>query len=163
MAQLNADVSNVQPNEGRNFTPLPAGWAIAQITDSDMVPNKAQTGHYLKLEFTLMEHLEADEPFAGRKVWANLNLDNPNAQAVEIAYGDLSAIGHAVGVTKIGDSVELHGKPLEICLRIKPASGDFAAGNEITAYRACRTATTPGAANGASASAPGSAPPWAKR
>jgi len=43
-----------------------------------------------------------------------MNLDNPSAQAVEIAEGELAAICQAVGAPQITDSQQLHGRPLDV-------------------------------------------------
>jgi len=156
MAKLNIDVTNVEPQ--KSFEPLPAGTYTAQITGSDMHPTKAGNGHYLKLEFTVLD--APDASLVGRKVWTNLNLDNPNQQAVEIAYSELSAIAHAVGrVGKIDDSQELHGAPLEIDISVREdATGRYQPQNEIKGYRPCADAATPAAA----APAAGNTPPWKK-
>ena len=158
MALINIDVTNVEPQ--RSFEPLPAGTYTAQITDSDLHPTKAGNGHYLKLEFTV---LGAQDPnLVGRKLWTNLNLDNPNAQAVEIAYSELSAIAHAVGkVGKIDDSQVLHGIPMDIDVSVREdTTGRYQPQNEIKGYRPCANAApTPAPAQAAA----GSVPPWAKK
>lgn len=152
MALINADVTNVEPKA--SFEPLPAGTYQAQITKSELLPTKAGNGHYLKLEFTV---LDGPDGTVGRKTWTNLNLDNPNKTAVEIAYSELSAIAHAVGKPgKIGDSEELHGTPLEIDVTVREDdSGKYAPQNEIRGYRPVKAGTP--AASG------GSVPPWAKK
>ena len=73
------------------FDPIPAGKYLAAIIESNMKPTKSGKGQYLELTFQI---LEGD--FKGRKVWARLNLDNPSAQTVKIARGELSAISRAV-------------------------------------------------------------------
>lgn len=154
MALLNFNAAEVDP--AQSFDPIPPGWYTAQITDSSMQQTKAGNGEYLKLEFTLMG---GDQD--GRKVWTNLNLDNPNPKAVEIAYQKLSAVAHAVGVMQVQDSSELHNKPLDIEISVKPASSEYAASNDIKGFRSCETAAAPGKAAGKPAPAK-SAPPWRK-
>ena len=79
MANLNGfDANTVDP--ATDFEPLPAGKYLAVITDSEMKPTKAGTGSYLQIVWELI-----DGDFKGRKLWSRLNLDNPNATAVEIA------------------------------------------------------------------------------
>lgn len=171
MAILNVDVSTIDPNEPRDYDPLPKGWYEAAITGSEMLTTRAGTGEYLKLEFTILsgEHMN-------RKVWANLNLRNPNQQAVEIAYKDLSAIGHSVGVTRIEDSQQLHNKPLEILVVPRAATSEFAASNDVKGYRPvgggaqqgmgfappqAAQPAQPAQAQPAPAAAAGTPPPWA--
>ena len=128
MASLgNFDANEVQPNA--EFDPIPAGKYVAVITESEFKPNKAGTGNYLQLTFQI---IEGDHN--GRLLWARLNLDNPNATAVKIASGELSAICRAVGVMQPKDSVELHDLPLVISVkcRKRPDTGDVQ--NEIKGY-----------------------------
>ena len=73
------------------FEPVPAGKYLAAIVESEMKPTKSGNGHFLELTFEVGEG-----PYKGRKLWARLNLDNPNPQAVQIARGELSAICRAV-------------------------------------------------------------------
>ena len=90
MANLTGfDANSVNP--ATDFEPLPAGKYLAIITDSEMKPTKSGSGNYLELTFQVI-----DGPFKGRMLWSRLNLDNPNAQAVQIAQGELSAICRAV-------------------------------------------------------------------
>jgi hypothetical protein len=115
-----------------------------------MKPTKAGTGQFLQLTFQILEG-----PHKGRIVWSRLNLDNPNATAVQIAQADLAAICRAVGVTQPKDSHDLHNLPLVINVRCKkrPDTGDIS--NEISGY--LRKETPPPAA---SAPVAGSTPPW---
>src|SRR5262245_56920919 len=141
MADLSGfDASRVEPSKG--FGPLPAGAYTAVITESDMKPNKAGTGRYLQLTFEILEG-----EYKGRKLWARLNLENPNAQAVQIAKAELSAVCRAASVLAPNDSVELHNLPLTITVRCRKRDDTGEITNEITAY-ARRPA------------APTAAPPW---
>lgn len=129
MAQLNFDASQVAPNTG-NPDPIPAGWYNAQIDESEMKPTKDGTGTYLQLRFSVVEG-----QYANRKVYARLNLRNSNPVAQEIAYGELSAICHATGVMQLQDSQQLHGIPMKIKVKLRAASGDYDASNEIGSYK----------------------------
>lgn len=156
------DATSVEPSEARDFTPLPAGEYRAMVVASELKATKAGNGHYLSLEIEVIEG-----EYANRKVFANLNLDNPNQQAVDIAQRDLSAICHAVGVLHVEDSEQLHDKPMRIKVKVTPAKGDYPAGNKITGYSKDDGAAAPAMASSApAASAPaasGSKPaPWAK-
>lgn len=153
MATINFNANEVEPNKG--IDPIPAGKYSAVIIDSEMKPTKNGNGQYLELTFEVI-----DGEYKGRKVWSRLNLDNPNAQAVQIARGDLSAICRAVNVIQPRDSVELHNLPLVITVRCRknPENGDIS--NDIKGYAprvsAAKT-TPPPQANG------NSNPPWARK
>ncbi len=153
MAQLNFDASQVAPQEA--VEALPPAWYTAQITESEMKENSLKTGHYLQLVLQII-----DGQYKGRKIFDRLNLNNPNAQAVEIAYRQLSAIAHAVGVLKVADSQQLHGKPLQVRLKLRPATTTpdgktYEASNDVSGYRAVEGSV--------SASSPAAAPAWASQ
>src|SRR4051812_27294830 len=128
MADLRGfDASQVNPAVG--FEPVPPGQYLAVVTDSGMRPTKNGTGQYLQLTFQVI-----DGPYKGQQLWARLNLDNPNAKAVEIARAELSAVCRAVGVLAPNDSVELHDLPLvlSVACRNRPDTGDIT--NEVKGY-----------------------------
>ena len=154
MADLGGfDATKVDPNVG--FDPIPAGEYPVVISASERKTTKAGNGSFLALELQVVSG-----PFQNRKLWDNLNLDNPNAQTVQIARGTLSAICRAIGVLTPKDSIELHNKPLvaKVAIEKDATYGDK---NIIKAYKAAG-ATSP--ANGAAAPAvvPAvAARPWA--
>lgn len=129
MALLNFDARTVAPDPGVQ-EPLPAGWYNVVMVQSEMKPTADGTGQRLAIVFQVI-----DGQYANRKIFEGLNLVNSNSAAQEIAYKQLSAIGHAVGHVMIGDSTELHNKPLKVKVKIKPATGQYEAGNAISAYK----------------------------
>ena len=149
MADLQGfDANQVEPTT--DFEPIPAGKYVAVITDSEMKPTKAGTGHYLQLAFQIIEG-----PYKNRFVWARLNLDNPNATAVQIARAELSAICRAVGVMAPKDSIELHNLPLVIHVRCKKRSDTGDITNEIKGYSKRESPTS-----SAKPTAADNTPPW---
>ncbi len=128
MANLgNFNANDVEPNT--SFDPLPAGKYIAAVTASGMKPTKSGNGSYLEMELTVLEGEYKD-----RKVWARLNLNNPNATAVKIARGELSALCRAVGVMQPADSVELHNLPILITVKVKKREDTGELTNEVKGY-----------------------------
>ncbi|MPM99444.1 hypothetical protein SDC9_146635 [bioreactor metagenome] len=119
-----------------------------------MKDTRSGTGRYLQLEFEII-----DGEFKNRKLWARLNLENPNPDAVRMARADLSAICRAVNVLTPRDSLELHNLPLVITVRCKKNQDDEMT-NEIKSYapKATSAAVTPPPQATANA-----APPWAKK
>jgi hypothetical protein len=153
MADLNGfDANQVEPTG--DFDPIPAGKYLAVITDSEMKSNKAGTGSLLQLTFQIIEG-----EYQNRLIWTRLNLDNPNAVAVQIARADLSAICRAVGVPSPKDSVELHNLPLVINVRCKKRNDTGDIVNEIKGY-AKREQPTPVASPSQAAPVNNSSPPW---
>jgi hypothetical protein len=150
MADLSGfDANQVEPTG--DFEPIPAGKYLAVITDSEMKPTKSGTGSLLQLTFQVI-----DGPFKNRLLWARLNLDNPNATAVQIARADLSAICRAVGVLAPRDSVDLHNLPLVIHVRCKKRTDTGEITNEIKGY-AKKDSPPP---SSPAAPAANSTPPW---
>jgi hypothetical protein len=151
MANLgNFDANNVEPTT--DFEPLPAGKYMAVITASEMKATKTGTGHYLELQFQLL-----DGPYKNRLLWSRLNLDNPNRQAVQIAQGELSAICRAVGVLQPKDSLELHNLPLQITVKCKKRDDTGDITNEVRGY------ARKDAVAGVPQQEATSTPPWARR
>ena len=149
MANLRGfDANTVEPS--KTFEPIPAGKYVAVITESEMKPTKNGSGQYLQLSFQILEG-----EYQNRVLWARLNLDNPNATAVQIAQAELSAICRAVGVLAPNDSVDLHNLPLVIHVkcRKRPDTGEIT--NEVKGYDQKDVASPPAAAMSAS-----DTPPW---
>lgn len=127
-----------------------------------MKPTKDSTGKYLELELTVVEG-----GYKGRKVWARLNLENRNPEAVRIAKSELSAICRAVGVLTPRNSGELHNIPLVITVKVKP--GDNGPQNEVKGYAAVNAQATQATGQpvaqpqGQQAPATAKTPPWQRR
>lgn len=145
-----------------SLDPVPAGWYTVIITESEMKPTKAGDGEYLQLTMQIVEG-----EFQGRLIWDRLNLINPNQTAVDIANRALAAICRAVGVLTPTDSSELHDRPFQVKVSVRPARDGFDATNEVKGYRALGAApaapATPAAPVGAAAAASpatASVPPW---
>jgi hypothetical protein len=127
MALINFDASQVAPSVP--YENVPPGKYLVEITDTEMKPTKAGSGEMLQIEFTVI-----DGEFKNRKVWDRLCLKHPNPEAVKIANANLSAICHAVGVLRPGDSVELHHIPLVITVKCKTDDATGEIRNEVKSY-----------------------------
>lgn len=162
-AMLSFNAATVDPQQ--SFDPLPDAWYTVLMTKSEMKPTKDGTGAYLETELTVQ-----DEKFKGRKIFYRLNLKNSNPVAQEIAYKQLSAICHAVGVIQCEDSQQLHGLPFKVKVTVKEdPSGKYDPSNEVKAIKSVNEDGAPSApaapsfaAQQAPAPAPaaGSLPPW---
>lgn len=128
-AVLNFDASQVQPDSGVQ-DPVPAGWYNTVIDQSELKPTKDATGHYLEIRHNII-----DGAHAGKKIYGRLNLRNANPTAQEIGYKQLSAVCHAVGVLQVQNSAQLHNIPLKIKVKLRAASGDYEASNEIVSWK----------------------------
>jgi hypothetical protein len=151
MADLHGfDANQVEP--AIDFEPIPAGKYVAVITESEMKETKAGDGHYLELTFQITEG-----EYKNRLLWDRLNLDNPNAQAVQIARAELSAICRAVEVMAPNDSVELHDLPLVISVKCTKRKDNGEITNEIRGYSKRETTAIDSQAGN------DSAPPWRRQ
>jgi hypothetical protein len=150
MVQLNFDANAVEPSTG--FDPIPAGKYLAIIAASEFKPTKSGNGRFLQVEYQVI-----DGDHKGRKLWSRHNLEHPNAQTVQIAQGELSAICRAVGVLTPQDSAELHNLPLTITVKVTARSDTGEPTNEISAWAKKE------AGEGKPVQATGSTPPWARR
>src|SRR5512135_1392655 len=111
----NFNPSAVQPLAAPS--PVPDGWYKCAVTSSDTKPNKDGTGSFIEVHDTIMEG-----EFAGRKFFARLNTVNPSQQAVEMAYGELSALCRACGFTQpMNSTAPLHGIPHYVRVSTRPA------------------------------------------
>ena len=156
MADLRGfDANDVEPST--DFEPIPPGKYPAVITESEMKANKAGTGHYLQFTFEIL-----DGEHKGRYLWARLNLDNPNATAVQIAKAELSAICRAVGVLAPNDSSDLHDLPLVIHVKCKKRPDTGEVGNEVKGYspKSSPAEPPPGQSPAPLANGKPSTPPW---
>lgn len=161
MASLQGfDASQVP--EQQEFSALPEGQYVVIATASEEKVTKAGTGKYLQITFEVL-----DGQFKGRKLWARLNLWNPNQTAKDIAQRELGAICRAVGVIRPNDSAELHNKPLVITVKVE-LDDRQRQNNSITKYEALAGAAPAGAAPqfaapaAAAPAAAGGAMPWAR-
>ena len=158
MATINFNANEVEPSS--SFDAIPAGKYLAVITHSDKITTKDNKGHFLLLEFEIVEG-----DYKNRKLWSRLNIDNKNPETVRIANADLAAICRAVNVMQPRDSSELHNLPLTIVVKCRKNQDDEIV-NEIKGYApkaslsgavsATSATTAPSAASG------NSQPPWAR-
>jgi len=136
MAQLPQAFDSSQHDDMQDgFDPFPAGEYTAMIVESSYETTAKKDGKYIKLKFQILKG-----EFKGRFVWTNLNVQNPSVTAVEIAQKELATICRCVGKGIIQDTQVLHGIPMLVKIKIKPAKGDYPAGNETCGYKPAKGA-----------------------
>jgi hypothetical protein len=154
MATLNFNAANIEP--AAPISALPPGRYPVAISKTEMKDTKAGTGQYLQIELTITSGTAAN-----RKLWARLNLVNQNQQAVDIAYRELSAICHAVGVMQVADSDELLGREMMVDVGIEKNGQTGEDTNRVKGYAAIG-ATPAKSALPAAKPAAAKAAPWQK-
>lgn len=158
MASFQFNAANVAPQQ--SLTPIPAGSYIAQVVESEIKPTKGGTGQMMNLTFEVL-----DGQYRNRKVFGRINVVNQSAEAERIGQSQLSALCHATGVMQLQDTVQLHGKPVKIKVKVRvDESGKYDDSNEVTGYEAISGAVQiPAASQQAQAAPTASSAPWAKR
>lgn len=174
MARLNFNTGSVEKREN-TYELLPAGWYIAQVSESDIVPLNSGNGQALKLTFDILS-----EQGRGRKVWARLNIQHTNPKAETIAQQQLRELCDSIGIVQMQDTVELHNKPVQVRVKIRKSEDpQYDDSNEIAGFKAVDGAagagssmpptsrpapsSSPAPAAAAAPAAGGSTPPWAKK
>lgn len=158
MLPVTIDPNEVEP--AGEIGAIPEGKYLAEIIGSEMKRTKRGDGHYLALTYRVL-----DGEFAGRLVWHNLNLVNPNPTAQQIAQQQLSSICHACGYMQpVSDSDQLHNMPHVIKVAFVPPRESYAASNRIAAWeRPAHVPTRPAAPTQQAAPATPGKPPWAAK
>lgn len=154
---FNAD--EIEPQKAYDL--LPPGRYKCVISGSEEKQTKKGDGSYLRLTLTVV-----DGDHEGRKLFDNLNLNNPNDQAAGIARAALSAICRAVGVKTPQSSSDLHDIPLIAVVKVEPAKGEYEAQNQVKGYEPCGATVPSGKAAVTSppaAKQPDAAPPWQRK
>lgn len=124
-----------QHNPAQAFDTLPVGWYVAQVVDAEVRPTRAPGGMFIAATFEILH----PEFAAGRKVWANYNVQNANAQAVEIGMNELAALSISAGVPQFNDVQQLQMRPLHIKLKVtKPKEADEEPRNEVSGYESAQ-------------------------
>jgi hypothetical protein len=81
--------------------------------------------------------------FTNRKVFQNINIANPSAQAQAIGQRQLADICEAAGTGVIRDSEELHFKPMLIRVGLDKPNEGFEPKNEIKRVKALGRQSAP--------------------
>ena len=127
--ELMFDSSKVAAPQGNSFDPIPAGTYPVIVDSSEFRDTKAMDGRYLHLELSIV-----DGSYKGRKIFDNLNLENKNPTAVDIAQRQLASLVRACGKVKIRDSAELHNIPVEATLTIRKGTNGYEDSNDVKSY-----------------------------
>lgn len=115
----------------KEFGALPTDWYEVAIVDSAIEPTKKGDGHKLKIVYQVLSG-----EYVNRKIFENLNLDNPNPTAVKIAQETLSAMCHATGVMLLNEPEQLYDIPFGIKVVYEPAKGEYSESNRVKGW--CR-------------------------
>jgi hypothetical protein len=151
--------AELQPST-QSYQLLPAGWYTAIITEAEVNSTTAGNGSYIKCRYDI-----TGPSCQGRVVFSNFNIKNPSVKAEEIGRQQLGDLMRALGLASVSDTDQLINGHLSIKVDIRPASGEYAAQNEVKGWRSNTGSLPPQPGKpDAPAGAPAKAsPPWAKK
>lgn len=110
-----------------SYGALPKGWYKAVIDASEFKPTK-NGGMAIQVTFSIIDGFAK-----GRKIFARYNVINNNEDTVRIAYEQLGALSHAVGVIRWDTPAQLHNIPLNLRLKVRSQEG-YEDSNEPNGY-----------------------------
>ncbi|NDF33165.1 MAG: DUF669 domain-containing protein [Euryarchaeota archaeon] len=142
-------------DEPREYTPVPDGWYDARIMGAELKTTKAGNGRYISVRYDI-----TGNEYAGRVVFGNVTINNPNAAAEAIGRKQLSQIALAGGMSSLPkDTDELVGIDLKVKVTVRPATEQYAASNDVRDWKPQAGGAQPPAAKPKEAN---SNAPWAK-
>lgn len=132
MAKFGFDVSDVSPDTGAaggSYDPIPDGEYWLKALDAEEKTTSKGDGTYIKVKFEVVkgEH-------AGRLLWQNFNVVNPNPKAQQIGRQQLVAWAAACGKADADDTDKLLEKPFRADVTIEKGTGGYKDSNRIRAF-----------------------------
>lgn len=132
MAKFGFDVTEVEPSAPRaEYEPIPAGDYILKALEAEEKDTARGDGSMIKAKFEVVKG-----EYAGRLIWMNFNINNPNPTAQRIGRQQLVAWATACGKPNADDTDKLLGKPFAASVDIDPAKNGYKASNKIKAFLA---------------------------
>lgn len=158
LSDLNYDPSKVEDVGEGNFRALPPGIYNVVIVDSQLRETKAGNGKFLEITYQVIEGREV-----GQTVKDRINVMNPSETAQRIGLSQLKKICEAVGHKgQLGDSCQLHGKPMAIKVSIEEFESNSEKGKMLKSNRVENRMPRQSAATSAATSAPQQSAPGAQ-
>jgi hypothetical protein len=114
------------------YQPIPAGDYHVAITMAEVRATKSdpEYGRRIALTFKVV-----DGDYRGRTINDGLNVKNKNKKAEEIGRKQLAQLLEAVGMPGERDVSRLVGEELIVAVKIKPAQGEYDAGNAVKWFK----------------------------
>lgn len=161
MAFLSSPIhlSDLPKDDG--FDVMPAGQYNAVVKQADLMPTKSGTGEYIKLRLDVV-----GPTHAGRVIFTNLNIRNPNPQAENIGRQQLGVIMQAAGVAALEDTNQIIGATVGLTVAIKD-DPTYGRQNEVKGFKVVGATMTSSFTSPVVALTPaapvsaGATPPWA--
>lgn len=137
---LGLDLTNVTETGG----PVPTGTYAVVIDKAEVSATKAGNGEMIKVQMKILD----GQPQAGRVIFDQFNIKNPNPQAVQIGLGQLKGMLKAFGFpnpNKLESTTELLGLKGQVSVKVEEDPG-YAPAARVKAYKPLTNAApAPGA------------------
>jgi hypothetical protein len=127
MAHLGFNPANVEPPVPIGL--LPKGRYIVACEKSEVKENKKGTGHILMLQFVIQEG-----EYKKKKIYDYINIKHNNHVAQRVGQQHLAGMCHALGITHLENSQQLHGLPLEVEIGIQEGKDGWESKNIIRGF-----------------------------
>ena len=138
-------------------SPIPEGDYKAVVKSAEVQTTKAGNGQYIKVRFDI-----TGDTHAGRVVFSNINIRNPNPKAEEIGRQQLGELARALGIKTVNDTDQLIGGHCQIKVVVRQSEG-YDPQNEIKRFKAIDGAAMPKpVVQQTTTISGGSTPPWGK-
>ncbi len=135
------DFAEVKPED---FSPIPAGEYILQVTKTELSPTKDGSGKYVKVAFDII-----GPSYQGRKIFANFNIQNNSAIAENIGKQQLKALVIAGHVQEpLRDTDQLLGAVVKASVTVREATEKYPASNDVKNFKPVGDAMPTGAPMG---------------
>lgn len=121
------DANQVKP--ARDYVAVvPPGKYLVKIDKAELRQTKAQNGHLLWFEMTIIQGEYKDQ-----KLFDQINVDNPSNECVRIGMGQFSALARAAGNPCVQNEKELVNAIVVAHVKVK-ADAKYGDSNEIRTY-----------------------------
>ena len=145
--------------EESGFAPLPAGWYQANIEKVELKESNDRTSTYMNIQYKIMGPTHQN-----RVVFGMCGVSNTDPGKEETSRYFMGQLMRACGLQRLTDTDQLVGANLEIKLKVRPATEQYDASNNVTEYRSISGSAMPKASAPSQTTSNGdSAPPWAKK
>lgn len=130
LAHLNFDASQVEPDQGGGFEPLPTGDYLVLAQDAEVKVSRSGDSRYLSLKLQVL-----DGPSRNRIVFGRVTISAKNETAQRIGQAQFSALCRATGIVRPNDTAEFLNKPFVAHVKYEPPRDGYGAGNSVTGYK----------------------------
>ena len=104
---------SVEPQDDITF--IKPGKYSVLIEKAEVKITNKRTGHLISLQMQVLD----EGPFKGRKVFDNINIQNPSTQCVEIGMRTLAALAQAIGIVAVEDTSQLLNQVVVAHVKVK--------------------------------------------